>query len=161
MAFDYFMKEFFRDLYRSAKVDTDLKVGSLPLQIDCVIELSNKIITNQTQLPIPLLTNHFRRYNLFEFKSSHDLTKNSDLLKLMGYLGLWGEKKQDSLISIETEYTLWYLTANSTHFIHQLTALGKLKSTAFDGLYQLTIPFPCPYYLLVIEEIPCTIETAP
>jgi hypothetical protein len=100
MALDHFIKEFFRDIFVSAHVETDLKVGTLPLQIDCIIEIPDQLNKSTNPLPFPIITDKFLKFNLFEFKSYHDTPKLTDLSKLMGYLGLWCVKNQKSVANI-------------------------------------------------------------
>jgi hypothetical protein len=161
MVFDYFMKEFFRDIFYGSKVETDHKVGSLPLQIDCIIEIPKNVNLDVHPLPLQFITKYFRKYNIFEFKSSHDSPKKTDLVKIIGYLGLWCQQKQVEITALEQHTTLWYITANQPKFITSLIDSHKFIALSIPGLYSLTIPFPCPFYILIIDELPCTPETAP
>ncbi|MHA1385214.1 MAG: hypothetical protein ACTSR3_15800, partial [Candidatus Helarchaeota archaeon] len=90
MAFDSFFKQLIRDFLEGYEIQADSPVGKLPLKIDLVV----KYLKKPGEALIPLLEGHFTKINLFEYKSSHDVSRKGDLSKLMGYLGLYCEQQK-------------------------------------------------------------------
>ncbi|MHA1360670.1 MAG: hypothetical protein ACTSRC_21320, partial [Candidatus Helarchaeota archaeon] len=158
MTYDNFFKQLLRDFLTHCEIHPDSPVGKLPLKIDLIIKCPQKSIKTAV---IPLLETHFAYLNLVEYKSSHDIPKRHDLMKLIGYLGLYCDQYQYNIQDVTAQFTLWYITAKRPAFYNILLKKGIIIQTEIFGLYQLQASFLCPYFLLVINELDISEENLP
>ncbi|MHA1652174.1 MAG: hypothetical protein ACTSYB_18485 [Candidatus Helarchaeota archaeon] len=158
VTYDNFFKQLIQDLLKGCEIQPDTSVGKLPLKIDLLIKCHQKSAEPAT---IPLLEARLTQLNLIEYKSSHDIPKKQDLAKLIGYLGLYCDQHRQGVREIITQFTLWYITANRPPFFDALLEELILTETDVRGLYQLRVPFLCPYFLLVINELDISEENLP
>jgi len=147
-----------RDFLKGCEIHPDTPVGKLPLKIDLIIKCPKKATGPVT---IPILETHFAPINLFEYKSSHDLPKKQDLAKLMGYLGLYCDQHEVGLDEIPAKFSLWYIAAKRPAFLDELLQAQIIIETDTPGLYQLQVPFLCPYFVLIINELAIIEENLP
>ncbi|MHA1324777.1 MAG: hypothetical protein ACTSRL_18450, partial [Candidatus Helarchaeota archaeon] len=157
MAFDHFFKQLLQDFLSDYEIHSDEPVGKLPLKVDLVI----KLLHEPAKSIIPLLENLFKMINLFEYKSSHDKPKKHDLSKLIGYLGLYCDHHTIGIDQIQSSFSLWYVSVKRPKFVRELLKNHYIKITATKGLYQLNVPFPCPYHIMIINELDITIDNIP
>jgi len=158
MTFDQFFKQMIRDFLKGCEIFPDTPVGKLPLKIDLIIKCPKKATG---PVAISILETHFAPINLFEYKSSHDLPKKQDLAKLMGYLGLYCDQHEVGLDEIPAKFSLWYIAAKYPVFLGELLNEQIIVETGTPGLYQLQVPFLCPYFVLVINELEIIEENLP
>ncbi|MHA1300536.1 MAG: hypothetical protein ACTSO9_14045, partial [Candidatus Helarchaeota archaeon] len=98
---------------------------------------------------------------LFEYKSSHDVSRKGDLSKLMGYLGLYCEQQKIGIEQIKLNITLWYIIVTRPSYFTKLIQNKIFIKTATKSLYRLNLPFPCSYYLMIINELDISEENLP
>ncbi|MHA1265881.1 MAG: hypothetical protein ACTSRS_11685 [Candidatus Helarchaeota archaeon] len=158
MTYDHFFKRLMQDFLTQCKLQLDVPVGKLPLKIDLVIKCPYKF---KGQGRIPILETNFAEINLIEYKSSHDIPKNQDLAKLIGYLGLYCNQNKQGIDVISTQFTIWYISAKRPSFINNLLEKKIITPKKSPGLYQLQIPFLCPYFLLIINELDISEDNLP
>ncbi len=158
MTYDNFFKRLISEFLTQCEVEPDVSVGKLPLRIDLVIKCHR---TPSSPMTVPLLEAHLAQINLIEYKSSHDLPKRQDLAKLLGYLGLYCDQHKHGLKTIINQFTLWYISALRPSFFDSLIKESVITSTSSPGLYQVQVPFPCPYFLLIIDELNISEENIP
>ncbi|MHA1381820.1 MAG: hypothetical protein ACTSRG_25905, partial [Candidatus Helarchaeota archaeon] len=145
------------DFLSKYEIQPDSQVGKLPLKIDLVI----KYLQKPAKHLIPLLEDKFSRINLFEYKSSYDAPKKNDLPKLIGYLGLYCDQHKIGIDRLLPDVTLWYISVNSLKFLKKLVTNNHIIATENKALYELNIPFPCPYYIMIINELEIIEENVP
>ena len=146
-----------REFLSKCEIYPDMPVGTLPLKIDVVVKCLRKPVEGL----IPLLETHFTQINLFEYKSSHDIPKQQDLSKLIGYLGLYCDQHKIGIDQIPRDFTLWYISAKIPKFFDNLLQSDKIIKTTTKALYRLNLPFLCPYYLIALNELEIIEENLP
>ena len=144
MSWDAFFKNILKEELgnKDLKVDSDIKVGKLPLIIDLVIKKKRE---RRKYPKLPIITKYLKKYNIFEFKSAYDKPKDTDISKLTGYCGLYSEKMKINIIGMK-KITCWYVVSRRPRFIQDL----KLKKLE-NGLYYFD--FYYPIYFLIINDI--------
>ncbi|MHA1733989.1 MAG: hypothetical protein ACTSU5_18770, partial [Promethearchaeota archaeon] len=158
MAYDSFFKQLVRDFLKPLEVRAEVPVGKLPLRIDLVVILEEK---GGKTLPLPLLTSHFSYTNVLEFKSSRDRPSPFDLPKVLGYLGLLCSQEGIPWQDIPERCTVWYISVKRPKFFDELESTESIARTEKPGLYENLIPFPCPFFLLVVNELELEAENFP
>jgi len=157
MAFDSFFKRLIGEFLTGCETQSDVPVGQLPLRVDLVVKCAQKA----AKPLIPVLETHFMQINLFEYKSSHDHPQRTDLSKLLGYLGLYCAQNAIGIEEIASRLSLWYVSVKRPDYFAPLFQDQKIIATPIRGLYTLNVPMPCPYYLLVLNELDVTEENLP
>ena len=151
MVYDRFFKnlisEYFKDDF---EIFNEFSIGKAPIKIDLIIKIKN---LENMRLSIPILSKNLSYINIFEYKSSHDTPQIYDLDKLIGYLGLYLEQTRISIEDASNVCTLWYISSKTPNFLSNLIKNGTIIKTEELGLYRLNIPFPCKYFILIINEI--------
>ncbi|MHA1402543.1 MAG: hypothetical protein ACTSSI_02175 [Candidatus Helarchaeota archaeon] len=158
MTYDNFFKQVLSDFLCRYDIHQDVSVGKLPLKIDLVVK---RLKNPQKEMTIPLLERYFKDINLIEFKSSHDRPKKQDLAKLIGYLGLYCNQYGLGIENICTQFTLWYISARQPSFFKELIKKKILLKMDYSGFYRLQVSFPCPYFLLIINELKISEQNLP
>jgi len=148
--FAYLIEYLLKDTKYS--VETEVSVGTLPLEIDIIIIESRKEKNTKELQKLPILFEQLNKYTIIEFKSYQDRLKPEDFDKLRAYGLLYKLKK-----GVELDRDITIMTVSST-----LSAKYKsnLKSNGFHleiiekGVYQITnLSFRCIAYALnEIEE---------
>jgi hypothetical protein len=149
MAFDYIFKRMMRELLRSCDAKPE-EVGNLPLKIDTVARCKDAPANPPL---IPLLENHFSKDNLLEYKSSRDKMHDTDLSKLLGYIGLFCDQQGIDILAIPMQVTAWYIVARRPSILERLVAANIAGPTNNTGVYEVSKVFPCPCRVLVIDEL--------
>ncbi|MHC1591880.1 MAG: hypothetical protein ACXQS8_07330, partial [Candidatus Helarchaeales archaeon] len=158
MAHDNFFKRMMQDFLKQYDVQPEVSVGKLPLRIDMIIKRSQKQIT---EMKIPVLERHLKQINLIEYKSSHDAPRHHDLVKLIGYLGLYGDQNKLGIDLIMKKFSLWYVSARRPSFLDSLFKNDFMEILPSRGLYKLKAPLPCPLFILIISELEVSEENIP
>ncbi|MHA1892467.1 MAG: hypothetical protein ACTSYS_15850, partial [Promethearchaeota archaeon] len=56
--------------------------------------------------------------------------------------------------NIMSDFTAWYITVKKPKFVNELEKLKLIQQEkTIQGLYKVIFPFPCAWYLLVINEL--------
>ncbi len=157
MSFDHVFKEVMRVLFGACNA-SPREVGKLPLRVDMVVTCENG---PPPASKVPLLGSRFSRENLFEYKSSRDHPKATDLSKLLGYVGLHAEQHDICIDAMASSLTAWYVTAKRPAFLDGLVAHGTAASTGEPGVYDIVGRFPCPCRVVVCDEVTVNEENVP
>ncbi|MHA1311100.1 MAG: hypothetical protein ACTSQO_09230 [Candidatus Helarchaeota archaeon] len=150
MAWDALFKQLMTNELKDFDVRTNVSVGKLPLQIDVVI-IKPKIPPKTNILSS--FTKYLSKINIIEFKSTHDVMKNADLTKLIGYVGLYCNSN-DLGIQDLNKITAWYIIPYEPKFLRLLNLTKKE-----DGIYLLNFSFK--FYIVIIDKFPTKFENIP
>ncbi|MHA1338411.1 MAG: hypothetical protein ACTSRZ_01640 [Promethearchaeota archaeon] len=168
MVFDYLFKRIIKDKLTKYQVKINEKIGELPLEIDLIVEQGKKsqesdlsIKGAEKSLSLGIITKRLLKYNLVEYKSSHDNPEDFNLSKVMGYLGLYANREQIGLQDLCSKFSAWYICSSYPKFMDNLKSNDYIEDTSDKGVYALKIKFPCPFYILIIEELEKNIENLP
>jgi hypothetical protein len=157
LAYDAFFKQLVREFFQNVKIHPDFTVGNLPLSIDLIINPKPTGPFKYLQWFFALL----KEENIFEYKSSHDSPRTKDLVKLMGYLGLYAHQCNLILSDLFENVTLWYISVKTPLFFNDCLKNRVFQPTATSGLFEIKIPFPCHYYLVVVDQLEVVFDNLP
>ena len=153
MTFDAHFKQLIQDFLKQCEIQANDSVGKLPLAIDLVIKCLER---NTSGIFIPIFKDNFSYINILEFKSSHDPPERDDLAKLVGYVGLYCHHHGIGLDEIPEKITAWYIVAGHPTYFADLVEKHTIKATSTRGLYQVMLPFLCPFFIIIIDELDIT-----
>ena len=153
MTFDAHFKQLIQAFLKQCEIQANDPVGKLPLTIDLVIKCLER---NTSGIFIPIFKNHFSCINILEFKSSHDPPGRDDLAKLVGYVGLYCHHHGIGLEEMTEKITAWYIVTCHPTYFADLMEKHAIKKTSTRGLYQVMLPFLCPFFIIIIDELDIT-----
>jgi len=159
MSFDTLFKQLIETVADKKSISVEVPVGKLPLKIDAVIERGqNPVFQGKLQF----LEKRLGSINIIEYKSHHDVMKEEDLSKLVGYVGLYANKNSIGLDGLMKEFTGWYITVKRPPFLQTLKKSKRIKKVkSVSGIYKANVNVPGKLYVLVINELPITKDSLP
>jgi len=160
LVYDNFFKNVFTKTYDNPNLEIyiDKPLGQLPLKADIIIKIPNNLLGT---LPIPLLSNLFSTNNIIEFKSAHDTTNETDLSKLIAYLGHYAFSNNISLNQMRTQLRIIYISAKRPKFIDNYIDNNYIQKENNNGLYILNLVNLCEFYIIIIDEIEINEDNLP
>ncbi|MHA1697280.1 MAG: hypothetical protein ACTSWN_00405 [Promethearchaeota archaeon] len=159
MSFDSLFKQLIEDVTDKKSISVEVPVGKLPLKIDVVIKRGKKPVF---QGKLKFLEKRLGSINIIEYKSHHDIMKEEDISKLIGYIGLYADKNSTGLVGIIDKFAGWYITVKRPPFLKELKKRKRIKRyKSVTGIYKANVNVPKRLYVLVINDLAITRDSLP
>ncbi|MHA1298196.1 MAG: hypothetical protein ACTSO9_02000 [Candidatus Helarchaeota archaeon] len=151
MAWDTLFKEIIRKELEDFDAVPNVTVGKFLLEIDMVIK---KPRTFKPPRTLELFVKYMKDINIIEFKSAHDRPLNTDINKLLGYVGLYCYNNKLDSNSLKN-LAAWYIVSYRPRYFDSLQ-MEKLD----EGLFQFK-GFLFPTYIVIIDQLQTKVENIP
>ena len=128
-------------------VEINYKVGTLEMSFDILIHGDMPKI-DQVEIPKVFKTPH---KHICEFKSTRDVYRSNDIVKVIGYAAFYSYNQKYTLIDFNSKVMMWLVVAKTTKELKNLIKEGWLIPENFNGIYKLKILNN--YRIMLIEEL--------